>query len=68
MVNFTPPEDDGGTEIVKYVVEEMNCSEGGGWSEVAEVGPNEKKAKIDGLKNGDKYRFRVKGLFTNVVR
>jgi len=62
MVNFTPPEDDGGTEIVKYVVEEMNMSEGGGWSQVAEVGPNEKKAKIEGLNSGDKYRFRVKAI------
>ena len=31
-------------------------SEGGGWTEVAEVGPNEKKAKIEGLNSGDKYR------------
>ena len=56
MVNFSPPDDDGGTDIVKYVVEEMNMSEGGGWTEVAEVGPNEKKAKIEGLNSGDKYR------------
>ena len=62
VVNFTPPDDDGGTDIVKYVVEEMNMSEGGGWTEVAEVGPNEKKAKIDGLNSGDKYRFRVKAI------
>ena len=33
-----------------------------GWTEVAEVGPNEKKAKIDGLNSGDKYRFRVKAI------
>ena len=62
VVNFTPPDDDGGTDIVKYVVEEMNMSEGGGWTEVAEVGPNEKKAKIEGLNSGDKYRFRVKAI------
>ena len=62
MVNFAPPDDDGGTEIVKYVVEEMNVTEGGGWSEVAEVGPGDKKAKIDGLNSGDKYRFRVKAI------
>ena len=62
VVNFAPPDDDGGTEIVKYVVEEMNVTEGGGWSEVAEVGPGDKKAKIDGLNSGDKYRFRVKAI------
>ena len=62
MVNFTPPSDDGGSEILKYVVEEMNMNEGGGWSEVAEVGPNEKKVKDTGLKTGDKYRFRVKAV------
>jgi len=62
MVNFAPPDDDGGTEIVKYIIEEMNVSEGGGWSQVAEVGPNEKKAKIEGLTSGDKYRFRVKAV------
>ena len=62
MVNWSPPEDDGGTEIVKYVVEEMNMNEGGGWTEVAEAGPNEKKVKVDGLKTGDKYRFRVKAV------
>ena len=57
VVNFSPPDDDGGTDIVKYVVEEMNMNEGGGWTEVAECGPNEKKAKIDGLKTGDQYRY-----------
>ena len=62
VVNFAPPDDDGGTDIVKYVIEEMNMTEGGGWSEVAEVGPNEKKAKIEGLTSGDKYRFRVKAI------
>ena len=62
MVSFAPPDDDGGTDIVKYVIEEMNVSEGGGWSQVAEVGPNEKKAKIEGLTSGDKYRFRVKAI------
>ena len=62
MVNFAPPDDDGGTEIVKYIIEEMNVTEGGGWSQVAEVGANEKKAKIEGLNSGDKYRFRVKAV------
>ena len=32
----------------------MSSSEGGGWSQVAEMGAGDKKAKIDGLKSGDR--------------
>ena len=62
VVNWKEPSDDGGTEILKYIVEEQNTSGGGGWSQVAEAGPNEKKAKIGNLTNGNKYRFRVRAV------
>ena len=35
--------------------QEQNDSEGGGWSQVAEVGAGERKAKIEGLNTGDRY-------------
>ena len=62
VVNWKEPSDDGGSEIIKYVVEELDVTGGGGWSQVAEVGANDKKAKIEGLTNGNKYRFRVKAV------
>ena len=62
VVNWKEPTDDGGTEIVNYIVEELDVTGGGGWSQVAEVKPADKKAKIGGLANGNKYRFRVKAV------
>lgn len=62
VVNWREPGDDGGTDIVKYIVEEQDTTGGGGWSQVAEAGPNEKKAKISGLNSGNKYRFRVRAV------
>ena len=62
VVNWKDPADDGGTEILHYVVEELDTTGGGGWSQVAEVGPQDRKAKIEGLTSGNKYRFRVKAV------
>ena len=42
--------------------QEQNDSEGGGWSQVAEVGAGERKAKIDGLNTGDRSVGWVCGL------
>ena len=62
VVNWKAPEDDGGTEILHYIVEELDVTGGGGWSQVAEAGPTDKKAKIKDLNTGNKYRFRVKAV------
>ena len=35
--------------------QEQNDSEGSGWSQVAEVGAGDRKAKIDGLNTGDRW-------------
>ena len=62
VINWTEPEDNGGTDITGYVIEEQDMTAGSGWSQVAQVGANEKKKKIDGLRNGHKYRFRVRAI------
>ena len=44
--------------MTKYLqssaTQEQNDSEGSGWSQVAEVGAGDRKAKIDGLNTGDR--------------
>ena len=43
------------TYIDFFHTQEQNDSEGGGWSQVAEVGAGDRKAKIDGLNTGDRW-------------
>ena len=62
MVNWKPPSDNGGSEILGYIIEEQNVESGGNWSTVAEAGASDTKAKITGLKPGGKYRYRVKAI------
>merc|ERR1711962_1531751 len=61
IVHWTPPKDDGGTPIKKYVVECVDTTTGNAtWSPCASTddgGP--KKIKVENLTQGHKYRFRV---------
>jgi len=64
VVNWTPPKDDGGTPLRKYVVEALDTTNGNAtWSPVAstdDAGP--KKIKVENLTPGHKYRFRVRAV------
>ena len=62
VVNWTPPKDDGGTEIKKYVVEALDVSSGTEqWVQVARTdSESDRKIKVEGLTNKHRYRFRVK--------
>jgi len=61
MVAWSPPADDGGTPIKKYIVECMDTTSGNGtWSPVASTEDgNTKKIKVEHLTPMHKYRFRV---------
>lgn len=59
---WSPPEDDGGCEIIGYLVEKMDTSSGT-WQEVGQFSGCE--AKITNLITGKRYLFRVKTI--NIV-
>jgi len=62
IVHWTPPADDGGTPIKKYIVECLDTTGGNAnWTACASTddgGP--KKIKVEHLTTGHKYRFRVR--------
>merc|ERR1712226_1285512 len=64
VVHWSPPKDNGGTEIKKYIIEAMDNTTGNGqWTEVAQSNSgSENKIRCDGLKPLHKYRFRVKAV------
>merc|ERR1712088_461257 len=64
VVHWSPPKDNGGTEIKKYIVEAMDTTTGNGsWTEVTQTASGtENKIRCDGLKPLHKYRFRVKAV------
>jgi hypothetical protein len=60
IVHFTPPKDDGGTEITKYIIEALDVTVGSQWSACAETGSGgERKTKCVGLEHRHMYRFRA---------
>lgn len=56
---WKPPADDGGSDIVQYVVEKMDTTRGV-WQEVGRV--PDCNAKVTKLINGKEYKFRVKAI------
>ena len=62
IVHWTPPKDDGGTEIKKYIVEALDVSSGTEqWTQVAVTeSTGDRKIKVEGLTHRHKYRFRVR--------
>ena len=61
VVHWTPPKDDGGTPIKKYVVECVDTTTGNAtWTPCAGTDDgNPKKIKVENLTTGHRYRFRV---------
>ena len=60
-LNWTPPSDDGGQPIEKYVIEKMDEAFGR-WVPAGETdGPNT-SVNVDGLVPGKKYKFRVRAV------
>lgn len=64
QVNWTPPEDDGGTPLQKYIIE-ARPEKGGKWEKVAEADPDDTAALIKNLKPDEKYKFRVRAVNKN---
>ena len=62
IVHWTPPVDDGGTEIKKYVVEALDVSAGTEqWVQVARTDSSgDKQIKVESLTNKHRYRFRTR--------
>ncbi len=58
-MNWKPPADDGGSDILHYVVEKMDTSRGT-WQEVGEF--PECTGKITKLTPGKEYKFRIKAI------
>uniref|UniRef100_A0A0N5A493 non-specific serine/threonine protein kinase n=1 Tax=Parastrongyloides trichosuri TaxID=131310 RepID=A0A0N5A493_PARTI len=58
-LSWKPPLDNGGSEIVGYIVEKMDTSRGT-WQEVGEF--SDCNAIVKGLTNGKTYQFRVKAV------
>lgn len=58
-LSWQPPVDDGGSDIIYYVVEKMDTTRGA-WQEVGQF--PECNAKIKNLTNGKEYKFRIKAV------
>ncbi|KAL3088858.1 hypothetical protein niasHS_009150 [Heterodera schachtii] len=59
-LKWTPPADDGGAPLEKYVVEKRLGN--GEWEYATEVPASKTDARVDGLVEGKQYQFRVKGV------
>uniref|UniRef100_A0A914I6Q5 Uncharacterized protein n=1 Tax=Globodera rostochiensis TaxID=31243 RepID=A0A914I6Q5_GLORO len=59
-LKWTPPTDDGGAPLEKYVVEKRMGN--GEWEYATEVPTSKTGARVDGLVEGKQYQFRVKGV------
>lgn len=58
-LEWTPPKDDGGAPIEKYIVQ-LRDKEGRQWIDVAKVNGDRTAAKVtDGIEEGHEYEFRV---------
>ncbi|XP_018789320.1 PREDICTED: twitchin isoform X17 [Bactrocera latifrons] len=62
-VTFDKPNDDGGSPIIKYIVERQDLSKKQSWEVVAEVQPQGKLfKKIEDLTPKRQYRFRIRAV------
>lgn len=62
VVNWKTPEDDGGSPILKYIIERQDLSKKSGWEPVAEGEPTDSKKLIDDLIPKKQYRFRIRAV------
>jgi hypothetical protein len=62
IVHWGPPKDDGGTEIKKYIVEQLDNTTGNGnWTECAQtLSGGDRQIKVNHLIPKHSYRFRVR--------
>ena len=60
LVSWKTPEDDGGSPISGYVVEAMDLESRGKWKEVGNATSDQLSFKCATLKEGHKYKFRVR--------
>lgn len=63
-VHWTPPVDDGGTDIKKYVVECLDTTTGNGtWGPVAQTDSGApRKIVVENMTPGHRYRFRTRAV------
>ncbi|TMS38626.1 hypothetical protein L596_005310 [Steinernema carpocapsae] len=59
-LEWTPPPDDGGAPIEKYIIEKMGPT--GDWEAAAEVPADQTTCTVGNLKEGNSYQFRVKAV------
>lgn len=59
LLSWKPPKDDGGSEILYYLIEKMDVRRGT-WSEVGQR--SELTTKVTKLTEGKEYMFRVKAV------
>lgn len=60
VVSFKPSADDGGSPILKYVIERLDMSLKSQWDSVGEVMPSEKCSyKVEDLVAKKQYKFRI---------
>uniref|UniRef100_A0A1I8G362 Ig-like domain-containing protein n=1 Tax=Macrostomum lignano TaxID=282301 RepID=A0A1I8G362_9PLAT len=57
-LDWTAPKNDNGSPVLKYVIESRSKTSTT-WTVAKEVGPKDLKAKVEGLKEGQEYEFRV---------
>ncbi|GBN65977.1 Twitchin, partial [Araneus ventricosus] len=60
-LQWTKPEKDGGSPITGYVIEYKDKFSKE-WSKGAELGPTATKGKVEGLKEGVQYEFRIRAV------
>lgn len=62
-VAWKPPKDDGGSPIMKYIIERQDLSLKAGWDNVGEVsGTKPCKLKVDDLIPKKQYKFRIRAI------
>lgn len=57
-LSWSPPDDDGGSDITDYIIEKKEKFSPR-WTEVAKVPSDQTELLVDDLKEGDDYQFRV---------
>lgn len=63
VVSWKPPKDDGGSPLIKYIIERQDLSLKSQWDNVAEVLAGEPcKKKIEDLTPKKQYKFRIRAV------